>query len=621
MKHKKRRDVVLGISVTGQLIEAVLLQEADDHVNVLRRIIRQRGRAKEFTTSKSLTQALPGLQGSDDADYTLNIGDGGAASGSSDVTFLSSEFGGRNGKKSGSPGELGEAPKNGRILFASQLAEILDECMGAGYGTPRIAFCVGAPDVSYTEVTSGSRPGGKKAADGSKKADVKIARRALLGLLDETRTNPYDKDRTAFVPLAPVGGQARYVAIVPESTESVKDSLEAVIRQDRSVPPIRVMDAELTAYARLVRRMIPEDQPERGTALVRVGSDDTLILFFSGAELRHYERLRSLSTYDSPETICSRVLLQQDEQKIGDLDHVLVLSEARSEQLLARVRQSYPDAAVESVQDALTGLGVQPPPNSESLSAGSVPAVVAGLRLVKRWDQVDPEFDIHLLPAKMQRDRKKLALAWHTVAMMAVLIVSAFFFTWQYLDGQAEIHREREEMRLNPIEMPVDNPALLQARVDSLQQAYLRYTHALGVIDSLLVGSDRWTRLHESITRSTSTIGGIWLAEMAPVGSSSIRIRGTATSRTRVAQLARRHGGSVEKASSFEIKHESRDIQLYDFVVVVPLPVETPRVALYLQDVAAGLIEDNAVDSVLAAYETDGLYAPGDGPPVEEAGN
>ncbi len=617
MKNRKSTDVVLGVNVAPQLIEAVLLQQADEQVHVLQRFIRQRTLKQEFTTTKSLTKALPGLQGAEDSDYTLDLGDG-KGSTASEVTFLATEFSGVNGKKEKAGARpAGEGSQNGRALFASQLSEILDECRAAGYPSPRIAFCVGAPDVSYAELSVPTQGPAKKAADKkkAKKADARVSRRNLLELLDESRTNEFDRERTAFLPLTPAAGRPRYVAIVPEATEAVKGTLEALLHQNRTVPPLRVMDAELSAYGRLIRRMVPADQPERGTALVRVGSDDTLILFFTGAELRHFERLRSLSSYDSPETICSRVLLQQDEQKVGAVDHVLVLAEGRSEQLLTRFRASYPDAAVETVQDALAGLGVHPPRNSEALSPGSVPAVVAGLRLIHDWDAVDPAYDIHLLPRKMQRERKKLALAWHTVALLVLTVAMAFGFTWRYLDNQFEIDRQREEMRLNPIVLPVDNPALLKARVDSLQQAYAKYTHALGVIDSLLVGSDRWTRLHEGITRSTAMIGSVWLTGMEPVGSSSIRIEGTATTRTRVAQLARRHQGSIEKASSYDIKHESRDIQLYDFIVTAPVVSETPRVALYLQDVASGLIEDDAVESVLAAYESN-LYAPGDEPAV-----
>ena len=612
MKNKARKDLVLGVSVTAQLIEAVLLQQTDDQVNVVKRFIRQRAKSQEFSTTKSLAKALPGLKGSEESDYTLDIGDGGTAA-ASEVTFLATEFqglNGRSGKNGSKKSQNGAKTESARSLFVAQLAEILDECAADGYRAPTIAFCVGAPDVSYTLLSRSAKP--KK--EGEEKQEARLGRKALIELLEEQRTNPFDHERAAFVPLAPVKGRARYVAIVPEGTEGVKGTLEVLIRKEHKLPTHRVLDAELSAYGRLVRRMVPEDQPERATAFVRVGSEDTLLLFFKGTELRHFERLRSLSTYDAPETICSRVLLQQDEQRIGDLDHVLLLTEGRHEQLLNRFRTSFGGAAVETVQDALQGIGVAPPRGKDNLSAGSVAAVAAGLRVARNWDRIDPEYDVHLLPRKFQKDRKKLSIAWHTAAMLVVLVASGFFFSWRYMDNQAQIDAERRDMELNPIEIPVDNPALLQARVDSLQQAYARYTHALNVIDSLLVGSDRWTRLHEAVTRSTATIGGIWLDSVEPVGRSSVRINGTATSRTRVAQLARRHGGSVEKASSFEITANDRPVTLYDFIITAPVAIETPRVAMYLQDVASGLIQDADIDSILAAYDTESLYAPGDAP-------
>ncbi|MFW5973288.1 MAG: PilN domain-containing protein, partial [Bacteroidota bacterium] len=350
------------------------------------------------------------------------------------------------------------------------------------------------------------------------------------------------------------------------------------------------------------------------------GSEDTMILFFTGRDLRHYERLRSLSSYDAPETICSRVMLQQDEQKIGEIHHVLVVSEGREEQILNVFRRMFADAAVETVGDVLESMGVQTPRDADRIPPGSLPAVVAALRVLEDWDKDDSDFAFQLLPKKMQRESKTLVFAWHTLAAMLILVVVAFAFSWRYMDQQTEIERMREEMRQNPVVLPVDNPALLKARVDSLQAAYMMYTQALNVIDSLLVGSDRWTRMHERVTRSTSDIGGVWISSMEPIGSRSIRVKGTATTRTKVAQFARHHQGSIERVSSNEVKHESRNLTLYDFTVTAPVAHETPRVALYLQDVSAGHIQDTAVDSVLAAYEARNLYAPGHAP-VEASSN
>jgi hypothetical protein len=338
------------------------------------------------------------------------------------------------------------------------------------------------------------------------------------------------------------------------------------------------------------------------------------MLFFEGRDLLRFERLRALTAYDSPETICSRVLLQQDEWKIGEIQHLLVLSEARGEQLLTVFRRYYADAAVEMVQDAVMGLGLNLAREVEALSPGSIPALIVGLRVLQDWDRDDPEMAFQLLPKKLRRDQKKFAIAWHTVLMMASLVVLAFSFSWRYTARQAEIERQREEARQNPITLAVDNPALLKMRVDSLKAAHAKYTQALSTIDSLLIGSDKWTRLHERLTRSTRDIGGIWLTSVAPMGAGSVRIKGTASTRTGVAQFVRRHQGSVEKATSLDIKHESREITVYDFAAVVPVPNETPRVALYLQEVAAGNVTDASVDSVLASMRSADLYAPGSAP-------
>lgn len=621
MKQRKATDVVLGVSVTQQLIEAVLLQQTGDEVLVLRRFIRQRSRTQEFTTAKSLKQALPGLVGGDDADYSIDFGkSNGHLSGGGDVSFMASEFGGTKARKKEdlAAASVVNGGVDRRVLFAPQLAEILDECKAEGLDVTRIAFCIAPPDVSYTEVSApaGERRGASSSEKkgGKKKAEKSLSRRVLLERLAELHPVAFDRERVAFLPMANAGNEPQYVALVPEPTESVAATLEALHAQERSLPTDRTLDADLAVLSRLARKTTPADRPDETTVIVRVGSDDTLVLFFRGRELRHFERLRSLSTHDAPETICSRVLLHQDEQKIGEVHHVLLLTEGRAEQLLAVFRRLYSEAAVETVQDALGGIGVRPPVNTEAIPSGSVPAVLAGLRLLQHWDVEDPDFAVHLLSKKLQHERKKLAFAWHTVLMIVVLLASAFIFSWRYMEQQTEIERQREEDRRNPVQLAVDNPALLRSRVDSLKAAHAKYTHALHVIDSLLVGSDRWTRLHERISRSTRDIGGIWLAGVEPLGGASIRIAGTATSRTQIAQFARRHEGSIEKASSMEIKHEKRDIRLYDFVVVAPVPSEMPRVALYLQEVADGHIRDVAVDSVLAAFEARSLYAPGHAP-------
>src|SRR5690606_5773061 len=83
---------VLSFAVTPESIEAVLLRQTADHVELVQRFIRSRARRADLATADSLALALPDLKGSEDSDYTLEVG-GGSGDGSA-TAFLPGEFAG-----------------------------------------------------------------------------------------------------------------------------------------------------------------------------------------------------------------------------------------------------------------------------------------------------------------------------------------------------------------------------------------------------------------------------------------------------------------------------------------------------------------------------------------------
>jgi len=556
-------------------------------------------RAGEMVGAGSLATVIPGLQGNDEADFTIQVGDG--SGGGESAMFLASEFAGLGASEKE---KQGSSARNRSTPFAKQLREILAECAKLGYEHPAMAFCVGIPDVSYAELFVAStpdKPADRKAWSRKEKGTAggaqDVDRRLVLDLLKAQHQGSFDPARVAFLPMSPIKGQRRYLALVPEPGASVSTTLEVLTQQQRSqVPPARLLDTELTVYASLARRTLKPAENEN-TAIVRIGSEDTLILFLAGQQVRHFERLRSLTTYDPAETICSRVLLQQDEQKIGEVHHVLVLSESRPEQFEQTFASFYPHAAIAPVQSLLFKRGLQPSEEEEQgLRASSTAAAAIALRLLEGTDAADPFTTINLLPGKLRRKpKKKLAFAWHTFVMLAVLFAVSLFFTNRYLDQQAEIDQSRMELRLNPPDPTMGSPAAVQARVDSIKQVYRQYTHALQVLDSLLVGSDQWSRTLEETARATNELSGVWFNAWQPNGS-YIRIDGNARSRTRVAQLANRLSGEIQSTSFQDVN----DVRIYPFTMVVPRPIGMPRVAEYLRDVADGHIKSPELSPRLA---------------------
>ena len=127
-------------------------------------------------------------------------------------------------------------------------------------------------------------------------------------------------------------------------------------------------------------------------------------------------------------------------------------------------------------------------------------------------------------------------------------------------------------------------------KVDSLNAAYLSYTSALHVLDSLLVGSDRWTRALGSMTESTGSVGRIWLKSWTPIAGERVSIQGNALSRSRIARLAQQWNGSIEMLNFADIQK----IRVYSFAMNIPVPSEMPPVALQLRETA---LERDEIDA------------------------
>jgi hypothetical protein len=587
----KSNDSVLGIYVGVSQIEAVLLRMEGDRASMVSRFTRQRSAQGGMVSKEALATALPGLRSAEDADFTIQVGSGGGGGGD---MFLGSEFG--DVEKRGAEHAIETNGNGAKVLampFLAQLKEILGECASMGHPQPRLAFCIQPPDVSYATILAQSDDTRKDARKPTA-ADERHTRKRLLEWLDEQHHAKADRERAAFVEIAPLKKTRRYLAVWPEGREPVTPTVDLLKKQpEASNLRSELIDSELTLLRTLVLNAKGDlaVQEEGTTALVRVGTEDTLVLFFSGRELRHYERLRSLTTYDSPQTVCSRVLLQQDEQKIGAVDRLFVLGEGRSEKLLDGFKSFYEETDVRPISDLLHADGLAA--GDDLPHAGTMLAAGVALRLGFGYNG---DTGINLMPEKLRKKRKaELSVAWHTLVMLLVLFATTFFFVWSYQSGQAEIRQARADLAANPPPAPLENPAVLQARVDSLQAAYTMYTRSLTTLDSLLVGSDRWSRFLESTSRATGGISGVWINSWNSSGG-NVRFDGAATSQTQVALLARRMNGSIEKSSSFEIRSDGRPVRLYNFTMTVPVPVRTPYVAEYLQQVAAGDIDPDHDD-------------------------
>jgi hypothetical protein len=589
---------VLGVHVTPTALYGVLLRPTGEGFEPLRQFSRQRNGAD---APADLGTGTPDMAAAD-GDVMLRIGEG--ANLGADL-FLDSEFaalaGGANGPHGGIPGGMpgggGEAaarPAAPPKLF--ELKDLVQECRQAGFDRPALAFCVGAPDVDYTEVIVGDEPEPKgkktpakeakkpakpkKAAKPAENPGAPVKRERLLGLLPKSEVR-YDRDRIAFVPMTPRDGRRRYLAVLPRPEEPVAESLR-LLREQAGMRKLsyRTLDAEVPILLGLARLAFPSESHET-TALVRVGAEDTLVMLLAGNQLHHCEHMRSVTTFDGPDTICSRVLLQQDVQGIGTVHHVVIVSEEREEELVQGFAAFYPEARVETLRAGVARVGIAGPYGP--LPTAAMPATGVALKALLRRDAVFE--DTNLLPKALRKvqvgPKLEIGFSWHTLVVGVLLFLSVLFFVGLYLAQQRQIAEAERRLAEFPAEAAMSGPQL-QARIDSLRGVKERIDLSLRVLDSLLIGSDKWTQTLARTSRAAAATGGVWVEEWAP-SDSGLAIRGFATSRDRIVGLAERLGGSIEEATFQAI----REAQVFQFRIRLTIPNEMPQAVEYLRERAA----------------------------------
>ncbi len=597
---RRRRSLsapVLGVYVTSDAVHGILVREAGDRYGVLRPFTRQRS-VFDAEVPDLAAMTPEGEATATEDDITVQFGD--ASSGlSAEDLFLDSEFSDLKGIDAPEGDFQSQSPKKQTTPVVFELKDILDECEAAGHEKPPTAFCLSQPDVEYVELLilkdkkeQSEKDKSKKEAKKAKKKEQEdvaeapgfpaVKRDKLLARLEEEYENPFEKERVAFLPMTPRDGLQRFLAVVPSPEESLAESLELLREQAgmRSVP-FRSVDAEVPILVGLTRWAFPVEAHEN-TAIVRVGNEDTLVILLQGHTLHHVEHMRNVSTFDGPDTICSRVLLQQDVQGVGTVHNVVVLSGERENELVQGFGAFYPDAQVGALRGGLVERGVAPPGSDVGLPAQTVPAIGMALRTIMERQKDSPFYDVNMLPKRLRKRRRKLnvSVAWHTLVAGVLLFFSVLFFVGLYFSQQGDIAEAQARVDAYPDEIDLSGPAL-QAQIDSLQNAYLRINNTLNVIDSLLVGSDKWSRGLAHTSTASSSSGSVWVSSWVP-SALGLKMTGSATNRAQVVQFAERMDGSIEQLSFSQI----REYPVYEFTLDAPVRDELPEVARYLREQA-----------------------------------
>ncbi|MFO8098678.1 MAG: SPOR domain-containing protein [Salinibacter sp.] len=600
----------LGIMVSASALHAVLVERTEEETAVQFRQSVSKGGETDVPYGGAEDE-VPGLEDEAD-DVTIQFGEDGGG----DDLFLGSEF-----DEFDDEDEFSSASSAPTWNFQAALDDILDACAERGYEDPEIAFCTSTSNVDEVELRLPEDEGREASEDGPTGQPLPAARARLLEMLEAQYQGGVEDERVGFVPMHQTGdGRQRVLALIARPGGAVISTLSGMQEQTLARSPrAQLLDTEVSLYLGLARSalQLPPDTAEK-TILVRTGAEDTLVLFMEGNTLRQAEHLPELTAEDPAETICSRVLLLQDEYGMGDVQHLLLAAETE-EELLADAFKSY------FARSKLRLLRAHLPDDALESSL-YVAATGAALRLLDD-SAFGPFFqDLNLLPKKCKASVFRLPVGWSVPVLLVLLGVTTLGFVWYYLTNASAIDaREAQLQSLEQEVAQVDQDAL-ERRIDSLESASAQYAQGLDVLDQLHRGSNKWSRGLATVTERMNDIEGLSISEWTPEGETQVTVTGRASSRPRVVRLAQELDADVNSLTFTEV----RDASVFDFQVTVPLDTTKPDAIQYWRDEQSAQAEagerSDRPDTTTRASRADtaadqaGLGAEGTGPAAAPTG-
>ncbi|TDI68724.1 MAG: hypothetical protein E2O85_06725 [Bacteroidetes bacterium] len=601
MKRIGSTEYVLGITASPKAVNAVLVHNTSDGPVILKKFHRPRGRTDVFGP------LTPEMSDVSSGDSSFHVGDGVQSPGS---MFLGSEFGASRDSDStpslpdSMPSDYSEMPMSmyeSAERFDVELLDIIAECKSAGYEEFRIAFAVGSTFLETEEIRIGGEQSasskGKKSVNKAKKSKNKNRFKlgngsrsggAMMEILEEKHPGKVDADKVTFLPMkSKTEGETRSLAVFTTALEPVGPTIADIRERKRPLPPVDLLDTEYTLYHGLARAAYllsaeSVDSPksssyEEGRVLfVRAGVGDTIVMFMEGKELVLFESLRSITAIDPPETICSRVLLLQDEFGLGDADMVVLLGEERESGLVESFRTFFPDTRVELLRSYLPKHAGD---DALELHGDAILAAAVTLRVIESDIHKKVFPPINFLHKDLLKAQFQLPFSWQIAAMYGVLFCTSLFFVYRYFDLRHKMELYRYELSHYPEDLIEASTNVLQSRIDSLRAQTVGYLTSLDVLDSLLVGSDAWSRALEHTADVSADVRGIWIERWSEEGD-FLRLEGNATDRDEVVAFATQSNATIETLSFSEI----RGWPVYSFSMRRRIPKELPKAAIYLRN-------------------------------------
>ena len=360
--------------------------------------------------------------------------------------------------------------------------------------------------------------------------------------------------------------EGNLLCVVREDGLSLINSLENVKGFiGGRIPFIPVIDSADISLMNTVR-LNYDLQPQEVSVIIYVGVEFTRLIFMRGDHFYQFAPILG-EGYDSPNlqnTVYSRLLLEQDNLAIPRIHRIILAGEYKRIAFRDFLIQQLPEQEVEYLLAPRLDTTELTAEEQDMLSEYAVPIGVA-------WRVLEPTnplvYKVNLLPAEIREGQRVFKLAWHGYLLMLMLFLSTLFFTWQIGQKSRDIRELRDVLTLKEGQRAENQT--LAGSIQTLQEQLGRYKTSLALYDSLVPGSERWSKVLTQVSHGVEDLNSIWLSDFAAGQEGLIKINGFTVYRTRIPRLATLFDNSLLKEVNVQA---IRDQTVYKYNIEVPSP-------------------------------------------------
>jgi Tfp pilus assembly protein PilN len=367
-----------------------------------------------------------------------------------------------------------------------------------------------------------------------------------------------------------VTDEGNLLCVVREDGLSIINTLENVKGYlGNRLPKIAGIDSSDIALMNMVR-LNYDIGPGDMSVIIYVGVEFTRLIFMRGNHFYQFAPILG-EGYDSPNvqnTIYSRLLLEQDNLAIPRINRIILAGESKRIGLKDFLEQQLPDQEVDYLIAPRLDLSALPLDQQESVSEFAVPIGAA-------WKVLDEDnknvYKVNLLPADVREGQRVFKLAWHGYLLIALLFMSALFFTWQISMKSREIDEQAQVLQLKQSQM--EENRTLMTSIEGLQAQLARYQTSLALYDTLVPGSDKWSKALTQLSHGVEDLNSIWLTDFTSNDVGAVTLSGFSIYRTRIPRLSTLFDNSVLKEVTVT---EIREQTVYNYKIEVPPSLSAP---------------------------------------------